>query len=832
MGNIAAAQNILALGLQRHPLTRHHTGWIARLLGIARNMRSKDRNFALAAMEIALARRAGDRDIADHLAALHADTGLAGLALAPGDAPRFDRLCLRKAPRPVEHGPKVSVVLPVHDAEDTLPACLSGLTAQSWRNLEIIVVDDASTDRTVAVAQSFALKDPRIRLIRLPVNNGAYVARNTGFEAATGEYLTVHDADDWSHPQKIEEQVRPFLKRQAPKATVSHWIRVDDNLRMTRWRMEDGWIHRNVSSLMFRSGLRDSLGYWDRVRTNADTEYYHRLLAAFGAEAVNEVREDVPLSFGRTRSGSLTTQGATHLATQFAGVRRRYMDAAHDWHRRRIETLPPSATPDERAGALHLSMQPERRPFIAPAETGPADRYEPDDDYGRAASSRYLNRNWYLRRNPDVLMADADPVAHYLERGTAENRDPGPLFPNAAWHRLADIGEDTVPLLAMEAGGELAARHPRFSGALEQAERPVVLVFAHAAEQMVFGAERSLLTTLERLAKGYGGTRFAPVVVLPSAANHDYLEQVRAHAIAVEILPQVWRHRFRAAPQVTIEAIRGLIRRYRPQEVHINTIVLDTPLIAARLEGCACVVHVRELPAQDAGLCSLLGDTPQGLRRRLLVEADRFIANSPDVADWIGCPDRTALWPNAIDATLFDEPFSPGESLRVAMVSSNIAKKGIADFMQVAERVAGLEAGEGVPKARRCRFRLIGPSSADLAALAPFPGNVEHAGYAAGAVAAMRGCDLVLILSRFAESFGRTALEAMAAGRPVISYDRGNPPRLIDNGRSGVVVAADDPAAVAQAIMALATARGDLMQMSDKARSSAARFAGAAETGR
>jgi glycosyltransferase involved in cell wall biosynthesis len=783
-----------------------------------------ERNLVLAAMEIALAQEAGDHAVAAHLAAIHSGTGLAPLDLARGGGSRFDRLCVQRAPPPVSGGPLVSLVVPAHDAEDTLPTCLRGLTEQSWRNLEIIVVDDGSSDRTAAIVETEARRDPRIRLLRLSVNGGAFVTRNAGFQAARGAFFTVQDADDWSHPQKIEEQVRPLLEKPALQATASHWVRAGSDLRMSRWRMEESWTHRNVSSLMIRTELRDTLGYWDRVRTNADTEYYYRLLAAFGAEAIEEVHHGVPLSFARTRPGSLTAHEATHLATQFAGARRSYMDAAHEWHRRQIAALPQPATPSARVAALRLSAQPARRPFFAPAETGPSDPLDTADTYAQVATSRYFDGAWYLRRNADVLMADVDPVRHYLVHGAFEGRDPGPLFPNAAWRRVEDMAPQCVPLLRVEARAGLALARPVFAGALDSGDRPPVLVFAHAAEREVFGAERSLLTSLERLAQGYGGERFAPVVILPSAVNADYLEQVRARAIAVEVLPQVWRHRFRPAPQATVDAIRNLVRRYRPHEVHVNTIVLDAPQIAARQEGCPTVVHVRELPEHDPGLCHILGDTARGLRRRLLSEADRFIANSRAVADWIDCPDRTAIWPNLVDPALFEESFAPDESLRVALISSNIRKKGIADFVSVALRVAELEAAAGVPEFRRCRFRLIGPASADLSAFSPLPKNVAHAGYAPGAVAALRGCDVVLILSHFAESFGRTALEAMAAGRPVICYDRGTPPTFIENGVSGFVVPPDGPEAVAQRVLALSRSRGELSNMSAQARAGARRL--------
>src|SRR5690606_10363093 len=161
-----------------------------------------------------------------------------------------------------------------------------------------------------------------------------------------------------------------------------------------------------------------------------------------------------------------------------------------------------------------------------------------------------------------------------------------------------------------------------------------------------------------------------------------------------------------------------------PSAVHVNTIVLDAPLLAARAQSVRCVVHVRELPAQDAELCKLLGGSPEGIRRTLLEQADRFTANSPDVADWPDSHDRVEHVLNRIDARLFELAFDPREELRVAMISSNGRKKGVEDFVAMAKILDA----ENV----RVKCILIGPETPELMALRPFPENMAAAGYAAG----------------------------------------------------------------------------------------------------
>ena len=93
--------------------------------------------------------------------------------------------------------PKVSVVLPCYNVAPYIGACLDSLVNQTMGDIEIICVDDKSTDNTVAIIQERMEQDSRIKLIELPKNSGVSVARNTGIDAATGEYIGFVDPDDY-----------------------------------------------------------------------------------------------------------------------------------------------------------------------------------------------------------------------------------------------------------------------------------------------------------------------------------------------------------------------------------------------------------------------------------------------------------------------------------------------------------------------------------------------------------------------------------------------------------------------------------------------------------
>ncbi len=93
--------------------------------------------------------------------------------------------------------PRVSIVVPVHNGAPFIHIALDSALAQTERNLEVIVVDDASTDETCVVVERYCRRDPRVRLIRSKVQGGPARARNIGFDAARGEWVAILDADDW-----------------------------------------------------------------------------------------------------------------------------------------------------------------------------------------------------------------------------------------------------------------------------------------------------------------------------------------------------------------------------------------------------------------------------------------------------------------------------------------------------------------------------------------------------------------------------------------------------------------------------------------------------------
>jgi glycosyltransferase involved in cell wall biosynthesis len=132
-----------------------------------------------------------------------------------------------KVPGAKAAGPLVSVLIPAWNAEATLAETLGSAAAQTHRNLEILIVDDGSTDRTAEIATEFCASDDRARLISQE-NRGVASARNCAIEEAKGEFIAPLDADDLWHPQKIERQLETFARGPREVGLVYGWYRLID----------------------------------------------------------------------------------------------------------------------------------------------------------------------------------------------------------------------------------------------------------------------------------------------------------------------------------------------------------------------------------------------------------------------------------------------------------------------------------------------------------------------------------------------------------------------------------------------------------------------------
>jgi glycosyltransferase involved in cell wall biosynthesis len=126
-------------------------------------------------------------------------------------------------------GALVSVVIPVYNGERFIGGTLASALAQTYRPLEVVVVDDGSTDRTADIIEDVAARDSRVRFFRSK-NSGPAAARNFGISQARGTLISMLDADDLWHPEKISRQVEKMNASPASVGLVYCWsVLIDEN---------------------------------------------------------------------------------------------------------------------------------------------------------------------------------------------------------------------------------------------------------------------------------------------------------------------------------------------------------------------------------------------------------------------------------------------------------------------------------------------------------------------------------------------------------------------------------------------------------------------------
>ena len=101
---------------------------------------------------------------------------------------------------------KISVIVPVYNVEPYVRECIESICGQTYRHLEIILVDDGSTDQSGAICDEYARKDSRVQIVHQK-NGGLSAARNTGIAMATGEYISLIDSDDFIGRQMLERML-------------------------------------------------------------------------------------------------------------------------------------------------------------------------------------------------------------------------------------------------------------------------------------------------------------------------------------------------------------------------------------------------------------------------------------------------------------------------------------------------------------------------------------------------------------------------------------------------------------------------------------------------
>jgi hypothetical protein len=298
----------------------------------------------------------------------------------------FEWETLNAGPSPVEvEGPLVTVIMTAYNAAGTIEYALRSVLEQSYISLEVLVVDDCSTDNTSDVVQSFASQDERVRLLSPSVNGGTYAGRNLAMSQARGDYITFHDSDDWMHPERIARQVAFLEARPLVLATRANWIRIkpEGEVEFRRWGMT--MAHPNPSSMFLRAEVIGRVGYFDRVRFGADSEFWFRMSHALPTGGVESMPDT--LGLGRLQGASLTQSGlGAWSAEHYSPTRAAYSYSYMEWH----------AT--TRSQDLYVDPEPSQRPFWAPDGMLTSSRTAPCDTptLAQAYPLKQTSTDWYF----------------------------------------------------------------------------------------------------------------------------------------------------------------------------------------------------------------------------------------------------------------------------------------------------------------------------------------------------------------------------------------------------------------------------------------------------
>jgi glycosyltransferase involved in cell wall biosynthesis len=210
--------------------------------------------------------------------------------------------------------PLVSVVIANYNSEKYIKEAIESILNQTYKNLELIIVDDNSSDNSLSIIKSISAKNSRINLIEQNENKGVTYSRQNGLENAKGKYVAILDSDDISLPTRIEEQVKILDQNSEVVLVSSYYGVIDENSKVKRklkkvhandaaikWFMTFGNCFAH-STIMFRLSIAMEFGGYDMsIKRGLDMELSQKLLTKGKAYTVPKV-----LSYWRTYSKSMT----------------------------------------------------------------------------------------------------------------------------------------------------------------------------------------------------------------------------------------------------------------------------------------------------------------------------------------------------------------------------------------------------------------------------------------------------------------------------------------------------------------------------------------------
>ena len=246
----------------------------------------------------------------------------------------------------MEQTNKISVIVPVYKVEDLLCRCVDSILAQTFGNLEIILVDDGSPDNCGIICDEYADKDSRIRVIHKS-NGGLSSARNAGLDIATGDYIAFVDSDDWIEPDTYEHLLGAAMRYDV-KLVCAGRFDVDS----ATGEKTKGLCPPKEEVVSGREMCR-RIFLWENMDSASWDKLYHRSLFREIRFPLGKIVEDVPIMYlialdaGSVamcdkpvynyyhRPGSITTARISEKTFHFAG----HTEILYDYIRRNVPEL-------------------------------------------------------------------------------------------------------------------------------------------------------------------------------------------------------------------------------------------------------------------------------------------------------------------------------------------------------------------------------------------------------------------------------------------------------------------------------------------------------------
>ncbi|MGM1055651.1 MAG: glycosyltransferase family 2 protein [Bacteroidota bacterium] len=166
--------------------------------------------------------------------------------------------------------PKITVVIPVYNAQRYIRRCLESIIIQSYENFEVILINDGSTDSSKSILQKYITVDHRFRYFS-QINAGPSVARNLGIKEAKGDYLSFVDADDWVSPDYLEKLITPMLNKDVDLVCAGYYEvnpRFPQGLKLNDF--QQALFNTNINKQTYQSNLFNGVSgvLWGKLFKN------------------------------------------------------------------------------------------------------------------------------------------------------------------------------------------------------------------------------------------------------------------------------------------------------------------------------------------------------------------------------------------------------------------------------------------------------------------------------------------------------------------------------------------------------------------------------------